>query len=249
MEQPSATNGGDDPQAQRELAVFRAFASACPLPIRPESIAKQEDPGGDIICTIEGEGEVLFELTEIVDQGGARRAADQDMLQPYLTDEWLQLSAADRSKLAGIHVAVTFYEAASKTAKKKAASQIVDCLRQLPPLFVGRVTAPEAAKQVVKAVQVRGWLDQEMPSFHVASAGNPREMTVEAIARKVSIPYGDSRPIELLGYAYRVRVRDLWERELAQLLEASFDASPFRRIWLFDQNSNRIVYVYPHRAV
>ena len=48
----------------RELAIFEKFAVEAGLKVVPGSLSKCEPPQPDIICSLEGEGQVRFELAE-----------------------------------------------------------------------------------------------------------------------------------------------------------------------------------------
>ncbi len=47
-----------DRHDDKELPIFRLFALACGLPIKPDSIEKREPPEPDILCNVTGEGAI-----------------------------------------------------------------------------------------------------------------------------------------------------------------------------------------------
>lgn len=54
-------------QAAEELRHFLAFAQRVAMPIRQDSIMSREPPEPDILCHVDGEGPVAFELKEFCD--------------------------------------------------------------------------------------------------------------------------------------------------------------------------------------
>lgn len=63
--------GGATAKALEERGIFGCFAQAAGLVIRPESITQPDPP--DILCEIEGLGQVGFELVQLDDQGELQR--------------------------------------------------------------------------------------------------------------------------------------------------------------------------------
>ncbi len=235
-----------DRQAHGELTVFRAFVSVCPLPIRTDLVENRPPPEPDIICHVEGEGAIAFEMTEIVDEGVARRLDAKLELQQQLQDSCQQLPAADQAKIEDMNVYVSFEESASLRSKERTVPKIVEWLKQVPPPFVGDIQIPDGELKVLKRVNIRR-LDLRAPLFSVAGAGTYRDMTVTAIARKLSGSYAGASPKELLAYygIQGLHPPELWQAELDVLLKHELPASPFRRVWVFDCGSKSIVYVRP----
>jgi hypothetical protein len=71
----------DDQHSSREMIIFSRFAAVSGLPIRPGSIEKCQPPEPDILCTIEDEGPVAFEMVEIIDENLAHRTYGQIKFQ------------------------------------------------------------------------------------------------------------------------------------------------------------------------
>lgn len=59
----------DDAKAARERDIFMACAEAAGLPVRKGSVESRPPPEPDILCDLEGEGPVAFELAELADAG------------------------------------------------------------------------------------------------------------------------------------------------------------------------------------
>jgi hypothetical protein len=65
-----ASRSREDEKAAHELAVFLEFAEYAVregLRVRPGSAASRRPPEPDILCDVNGEGPVAFELVEIID--------------------------------------------------------------------------------------------------------------------------------------------------------------------------------------
>jgi hypothetical protein len=55
-------------KAKYEKQVFKAFSKIAPITILPGSIESKDPPMPDILCEIEGEGQISFELTSLIDE-------------------------------------------------------------------------------------------------------------------------------------------------------------------------------------
>lgn len=232
-------------QSRSELTVFRGFAEVCPLPIRKDSIVKQEPLEPDILCHVEGVGEVSFELTEIIDQGVARRLMTQVNLQPRLLELWKQLPASQREHMRGMSVARGFRESAPHRAKERLLPEIIGWLLKTPPGHVGDVEIPGADSGTVEYLKVVERSDLNVSGFHVSSYGSYRDETVAAVEAKLSFGYDGSQPIELLAYyaAQGLHPIEMWRHDMDDLLDRRLAASRFQQVWVFDFASRTVPYV------
>ena len=57
----------EEEKAACELDVFLSFAKYAALRVRPGSAVSRRPPEPDVLCELEGEGHVAFELVEIID--------------------------------------------------------------------------------------------------------------------------------------------------------------------------------------
>lgn len=62
-------------QAIREFGAFERFIKLGLLPIDPNTVEKRPDPEPDILCRIEGQGMVAFELAELCAEDVAKLVA------------------------------------------------------------------------------------------------------------------------------------------------------------------------------
>jgi hypothetical protein len=88
-----------DRHGLREQKIFLDFAKACGLAIRLDSIEKREPPEPDILCKIEQEGAVAFEMVELIDQGLAQQTYESIGLQQLLEDTYQNLSTSARTEI------------------------------------------------------------------------------------------------------------------------------------------------------
>jgi len=252
---------GLDEQGSKELTIFSSFAEVCPWPIRLKSIQKREPSGQqgeppepDILCEIEGERPVAFEMVQIVDQGLAQRTNDQVRLQNLLREAYQSLSGKARSEVekrcGNTLVHVAFRSTSSFTAKKNAISAITELLQEITPSFEGGITPKNrtsltgAVEQVtVHRIRYTGLL------FHVAAAGSYSDPTLENIRQKFMKQHKTRAPMELLAYyeLQPVHPEDWWQSKLIMLItdHLKMSKSTFRRVWVFDVFSKAIKLVYP----
>lgn len=235
-----------DRQAPGELTVFRAFAQACPLPIKPESIAKRDPPEPDILCTVDGQGEVGFELTEVVDPGLARHFYSGLDLKRQLYDLYRQLPPAEQEKIHGRSVYVEFHQQPSARARERLLPEILHWVARQPADFEGNLVIPASSQPVVR--QVRIWPAPQLILFDVRSRGGEHRPTIAAMESKLWKDFGREPPVELLAYS-SIQVLDLpserWFGDLDDMLNERLEPSPFRRVWVFNYASKTIAYIRP----
>lgn len=240
-----------DRHGPREKRIFSQFAEVCPLPIQSDSIVKRNPPEPDILCQVEGEGTVAFEMVEIIDSGLARRTNEGLRLERLFSKAREKLSNHQRSeigtRLGDALVLVKFDLTSSARIRTQAVPSVLESLKQINPSFKGEISREsgfQLEKGVKKILIRRGNYDG--PIIRVAAAGTHSESTIEAIEEKLNHDYESSAPIELLAH-YERQPPPLpeWMPSLQRFVASCVPNSNFRRVWVLDVSKEEIVLKYP----
>lgn len=239
-----------DRHGSREQKIFLAFAKACGLAIQLDSIEKRQPPEPDILCEIEQEGAVAFEMVELIDQGLAQQTYESIRLQQLLEDTYQNLSTSARTEIERLFqnalVHVTFHAETSSRGRENAIPLILNWLQGFSASFVGS-TPPEVQSSLHKVVSEitvsRG--DFLGPSFDVDAGGAFAYPTLERISKKFEKKYISSTPVELLAY-YELQPiwpEELWLPQLRTFITQHNGSSRFRRVWVYDIKTKEIKFV------
>jgi hypothetical protein len=236
-----------DSLGRPEVAIFKRFASVCPLEIVPESIEKRQPPEPDIRCkTRQGEA-LAFELVEIIDQDLARKIANQWTLGRELRAAYEALPERDaaeiRARLGNAAVMVELVENVSIRARRAAIGTILEALKKVSPAFEGAMDLRTGILERVYVV--RG--NFVGPSFDVDAGGAVGDPTVARIQGKFEKAYKIDVPLELLAHfeLHPMFPDDVWMPKVGDLASRALAISPFRRIWIFDGERGSIRFAYP----
>jgi hypothetical protein len=123
-------------------------------------------------------------------------------------------------------------------------------LGTLDPLFSGEVPKQPWWRDVIESMRLSRW-DLVGPTFSVEAGGYLRNPMVSRIEAKFRKNYRSDTPIELLAYHHVSRPPvpgQLWEAPLEEFLRQNLTASPFRRVWIFDDHDRRTDLVFPPLA-
>ncbi len=235
----------------REKTIFLDFAKVCGLAIQLDSVEKREPPEPDILCQINQEGAVAFEMVELIDQGLAQQTYESIRLQQLLEDIHQNLPTSarttieERFKNALVHV--TFHAETSSRGRENAIPLILDWLQGFSPSFIGS-TPPEGRSPLYKIVSEitvsRG--DFPGPFFEVDAGGAFADPTLERIGKKFEKKYISSTSVELLAYyeLQPVLSEDLWLPQLRTFITQRIGSSGFRRVWVYDIKTKEIKLVW-----
>jgi hypothetical protein len=236
-----------DRHGLREQKIFLDFAKACGLAIQLDSIEKRAPPEPDILCQIEREGAVAFEMVELIDQGLAQQTNESIRFQQLLEDSYQYLPTNARTAIEGCFknalVHVTFHTETSSRERENAIPRILDWLQGFSPSFIGR-THPEersALHKVVSEITVsRG--DFSGPFFDVDAGGAFADPALERIGKKFEKKYVSTTPVELLAYyeLQPVLSEELWLPQLRAFITRHIGSSGFRRVWVYDIKSKEV---------
>jgi len=235
-------------QARYEQVIFRHFANAAALDAVPESIRSHEPPHPDLSCRTTHGDEVAFELVQVVDEGVAQAQSDQRYLQDRLRERCDALPTSRRDHLNEVvgnaHVAVWFAGNTSRKIRAAAVPKIIEALEELDQCAAGDVALPDVFPFVRLKI---GRGTYRGPWFQVLTACCFGDPLVEMIRKKFSKPYETPLPLELLAFYDRQSMAPdrLWLPDLKDFVGANFNASPFRRIWLYDARRGQIRFVWP----
>jgi len=239
----------------RERKFFIRFAEVCGLAVQPDSIEKRKPPEPDILCKIKGEGSVAFEMVELIDPDLAQRTYGQIKFQNLFEEAYQSLPVDQHTKLkkhfGNALVHVVFRSNASSRAREHNIPLVLSWLQELEPSFEG-TSSPAAQSSVGKVVGKitvsRG--DFIGPCFDIEAAGLFADPTLKRIRQKFSMAYNSSFPVELLAYfeLQPVFPDARWVPQLHTFITQHLGDSQFRRVWVYDIQSNKIKHVWGRQS-
>ncbi len=236
-----------DTLGRSELEISRRFAGVCPLGIIPEPIEKREPREPDILCKIRAEGPVAFEMVEIIDQDVAKRYNDMLDLSRQLTEKYEGLPHPAHARLSATLgnalVHVCFSHDASMVARRRAVPAILQFLATVAPEFFGECNRPVAGVDSIRIARGRF----NGPCFDVDAGGSVGDPTIARLREKFGKTYETKTAIELLvHYELNPMFPDaVWLPGVRNLAATELNASPFRRVWIYDVGYNAVKFVYP----
>jgi hypothetical protein len=241
-------------QAEKERDVFGAFAGVAPLDIDIASIQSRKPPEPDIICCTKGGDLIRFELTELIDRGHMERVAMMGnttrAIRGYYENELPEISKDRFDTIYGrAHLHFAFSPGSTLKARKarlpRAFEILIDCRESLSEFTIKNDPdlLPELAKIRVKKTQWNG------PVFDTDGFGWLGDPTEETIKKKLAKPYEGDSPIELLAYIDwdLLPPEGAWKAAADRAIEC-MEGSSLSRIWVFNLNTNEIMYVFPDES-
>ena len=239
-------------KALEERSIFESFAKAAGLLVRPESITQPDPP--DILCEIEGLGQVGFELVQLDDQVELQRMKYLGRGPEFWEDTLREIphDVIERHRAAQINV--VFDATANQARRRRALRLIADALREMPEGAEGALLAqmPEG----LESVELRcfrsitdGPLMREVSGFGLTfepGRGAPVGIDLGRIQNKID-HYAEhwGTPAELLAYARWGMPFSDQMHEAPQFLAARFPGGIFRRGWIYEVTSRLVVACAP----
>ena len=242
-------------QTQRELAVFRRFAETCRLSIDVSSIEKRDPPEPDILCTVDGECDVAFELVEVTDEDHKSDTNTKLQLERDYWDYYTGLPAGlrgDFGKLYGkAFIGIWYDDGLSMREKRQAIPVVFDFLREQAPAYQGHQgqdrphpTSP-LGKAGIRRITVKH-RDYAQPEFDIQESGTRFAGPVYApFLKKLGNQYTTSAPIELLAYLELQPLMTGWQQRLDAAIAAHQPPSAFRRVWVFRYEPPEVLSEFP----
>ena len=232
-----------------EMRIFRRFAAICALPLSTESAESRYPPEPDILCKVEGGGEIAFELVKIIDSGLAKRNDAQKDLHEHMENEYESLPPKEKmefsQRIGNALIDVAYKPDVSLKAKRSTTKAIILSLKGVDPYFEGNIPLGMELSKVIKRITIcRG--DFSGPCFNVESVGSFRDPIVEKLEEKFNKSYKTKFIIELLAYydLQPVLRESYWLPKAISFIERNIHTSPFGRIWIFDVHKENIIYCY-----
>jgi hypothetical protein len=228
-----------DRHDNKELPIFHLFASACGVPIDPNSVEKRIPPEPDILCNVVGGGSVAFEMVELVDRDRiGRPVGDQEKLMDRMRNRHrslpVELKAEFDKRFGNAWVEARMRPSISLNRREQMADDILEEMMKLEPNFEG--TFPLIRKGVeVASVKVKRRDGLAGPHFKVLAVSCYDPIPLDSLRGKFEKNYTCGVPMELLAYFHR-QAAPLEEqlRELSTFIESRLAGSRFRRVWVFD---------------
>lgn len=232
-------------QEERERIIFQLFAKAAQLPVMPGSIRSEPPRAPDILCEIQGKGLVAFELVEIVTPALAQEMANGQKLKEALATACERHSEiAVRFRDALIYVG--YLKGTTINKRLSVVPEVIDALLQHSENSSGYVSVPNKLEKILAEISVtRGLSDG--PAFAVMDMTEHTEEIFGQIEKKCKKEYSRDHPIELLAHYTTQPSSDSfnWQSEFHDYVLKILSESPFERVWVYDNWSKAIKYVYP----
>lgn len=240
-------------QEEEERIIFRLFVEAAQLPVLSGSIRNEPPPAPDILCEIQERGPVAFELVEIVTPALVQEMENGQKLKKAFANEFNtaceghpEITNQYRDTL--IHVG--FRKGTTIKNRLSVVPEVTDALLQHSENSREYIPVPPKLRKVVCGISVhRGVSDG--PKFDLMDMTRGTEEIFEQIGTKCNNSYSRNHPIELLAYYITQPSSDEfnWQSDFHDYVLRILPDSPFKRVWVYDNSSRAIKYVYPKPLV
>jgi len=239
-------------KADGELAMFREFALHCLSSVDPDSVKSQAPPAPDVICWINGVGQVAFELGEIVGENLANATNQAYRLRQAFAAEYLELPEAVRSSLESrlggppaIFVGINSVPGKWRHTIRPVIDYLVEVHDAIETGEV-RVWSVPVLRDLLSSLRIER-ASTGRAGLWTARATTVQDQTLALLGNKFQKTYASDCPIHLLAYfASQPPPRDPnWLDEVRFFVEAHHSASPFARVWLYSNCGHDLVLVHP----
>jgi hypothetical protein len=193
-----------DGQERTEITIFDAFAKACSLQIKLESVKKMAPPKPDIQCEAVGTKVMTFELVEIIDRNFANLSGKQDDTKEKLSEYYSNLAQHQKNQFDELYSnAMIFPEFENKSTLRQRQNifpKIFNHLLSLGPEFEGETCKNyRDFKGNLKEISIsRGKF--KGPIFNLPFAGTINDPTISTLKKKFSKSYESDHQLHLLAY-------------------------------------------------
>jgi hypothetical protein len=239
-------------RARGERAIFRIFAEAAALPVKRNSIRSRPVPEPDIRCTVDGKS-VAFELGEVVNPALAEMTNQSHQLRRRFAAAYDELPGAVRacieSRLGGPPAVFAAFSV-PPGKWRQAIPPMIAVLVERANLLVHHHEIPvwqiPTLRQLVLEMKVQR-ASGRRAGLYASEMTEVVDRTQTLLTQKFARSYRTSAPIELVGYyaSQPPRRDDGWLEALVSFITQHLDASPVRRVWLFDNFSKTVLAVVP----
>jgi hypothetical protein len=239
-------------QAAVERAIFERFARDAHLVVRADSITQPDPP--DILCAVEGLGQVAFELVQLDNAEELQRMGYLHRAPEFWSDAVQALGAEALERHRGAQINVEFHPKANQTQRRAALEQIAFALSKLPEDAEGTLfeTLPRGltSAELKHFPMTDGPLIFEVSGFQVSAPEEPGDGPVGIHLSRIDDKIAHYREgwgvrTELLAYArWGMPFSDQMHRA-PEFLAARFPGGIFARGWIYELTSHDIVACVP----
>lgn len=233
-------------QKRIEREVFDAFCLASGQTYLPGSLRQPPPPEPDILVTIEGLGDVCFELTDISPEAEIRRRnilhKTPDAFLRYLRQLPIERQRAFDEKYSNAIIFPSMVGLLGGRDLAKHIPAITNILISLPDGFEGSlaeagIDLPPAtiSLSIYRADSIKG------PAFNSIGASWLPRLNISALSNKLTKTYPASVRCELLAWIGDGGVfHDEDKNEIPKVIKSTIVDSSFHRVWLYDTASGHV---------
>ena len=237
---------------KEEVEIFKAFANACELPFRLDSIKKTYPPNPDIQCEVSGTGLLAFELVQIMDQNYAnllkKNRDTRERLDEHLYNLPNKKKVCFDQLYSNATISLDFQNNCTFCQREKLLQKTIDHLLTLNEKFEGN-TSVNISKNKDKDLLIikisRNHFNRIR--FRVNFASFFTDLTIPTISSKLKKTYKSEYPIHLLVHFNLTPMvpEDIRLSSVKDFFKNNKQKFQFEKIWIFDFQNKEIKFVYP----
>jgi hypothetical protein len=244
-------NRQEDAKAAKERGVFTAFLACDGAPkVEGGSVESRRPPEPDILCKTVGGDSIAFELVEIVESEWAQLIGNQIRLDKSLYLKHEQIGQPLAAAFADALIYVRCQPVAGITQRENTIPALFEFLRGLPPGFKGDAKPQGDLADTIRSVGISRGNFGPGPFFQVEAVSSIGDPTADSIQGKWLKRYETNHPIELLAYysLHPTIPEAFWLGPVQSFVDANWTTSPFRKVWICDPSSKRILFAAGRRS-
>lgn len=229
----------NDYKAREERGIFEVFAVSAGLRFEPNSLLQPDPP--DILCTLDGLGEVAFELVQLDGEEELSRMSHLRASESWWAEVARDLIPDIRGKHGNAQIDVIFQPGAHQRVRRKVFAQMAAQLCGLPDTFTGELFE-SATPTSLKSARLRRFDIDDGPKVAEVSGSRSVGVDLTRIDKKID-HYKDGWGVrtELLAYSRWGMPFSDQDTGAENYLVGRFPAGIFSRAWIFELTSRRIV--------
>lgn len=234
---------------ERERRIFQLFVEAAHLPVIPGSVWSAPPPAPDILCEIQSKGSVSFELVEIVTPAFAKGLENSRRMEQAfrgICERYPEIAV----RFSDAFIYVGFLEHTTIRQRLTVVHKVVCELGQHSENSWGQIEVPARLERIVSEISVTRGCSYG-PVFSVLEMSEHHDEIYIQIEKKCKKKYSTDYSIELLAHYTSQPSREGfdWQSKFHAYILDLLPRCPFERVWVYDNWSKEIKYVFPSLAI